>query len=119
MKNNGTILHVAVTLGSAELVEMVLKLIDSNVLKLDVNALDASKNTALKKLADCYFRQERGPNRYTRSLGWGGTFSWTWTSDASYQCMKVMLDYRERLGIDVNKKCKLSSQSDQNCPICN
>ena len=99
MDRNGTILHRAVSLGtegSAELVEMILKLVETKALKLDVNAVDAYNNTALKKLA----------KRYIWGTRWGQ--QWTLETDASYQCMKVMLNYRERLGIDINKKCKFT-----------
>ena len=94
-------MHFAVTSGSAEFVEMILKLIETNVLKLDVNAVDANKNTALKKIASRYLGREREPKSWGH---WGWGWKWTWKTDASYQCMKVMLDYRERLGIDVNKE---------------
>ena len=96
----GTILHCAAVLGSPELFEMILKLIDSKVLKLNVNAVDMSGETALKILAGHYFR-----GTYEQNIGdW--RYRWTFTKDESYQCIKIMLSYAEKLGINVNKICK-------------
>ena len=104
LDGRGTILHHAAILGSPGLVEMVLKLIYSKVLKLDVNALNKNGKTSLRILAGLYFRL----NRERNSRGWltGQNWTFTWTKDESYKCIKVMLDYAERLGIDVNKICK-------------
>ena len=96
---DGNILHYAVIFGDPELVEIILKLIESNVLRVDVNAVNQENNTALHALADIYFRShcEDDPK---------GRRQWSWKKDASYQCFKVMFKYAERLGIDINKICE-------------
>ena len=89
LDRRGTLLHFAAVLANPELFEMILKL------KLDVNAvLYSNGETALKILVDNYI-----PDYSDYSL-------YQWAKDASYKCIKFMLGYTERLGIDVNKICK-------------